>query len=426
MYHGSMQSGGQGVYLANVTRALARLGHDVHVISGPPYPVLDRAVVHHRLATRSFEAMLLDRRAFFHDVSPLSHFDPLNFYEFVSTRFTLTSLMATFSLRALAELTRVEAEGGAFDIVHDNQSLGYGLLGMQRLLGRPVVANVHHPLDVDRRTALAHVASMREKVKRIAWYPWRMQRIVARRLDALISGSNASARLIERLWSLPAGSMRTIYDGVDVDVFRPGYDVDTEPGALVFVGNAEDYNKGVVYALRAMALLPASANAHLYLVGGPAGEQRVAPAEIARLGIGERVTVVGRVREGELVRWYRRAQALVSPSLYEGFGLPAAEAMACGTPVIATSAGALPEVVADGETGVIVPPADERALADAMASLLADPERCRRMGAAGRERVLERFTWEQHARGLEALYDDVLRRGVGARREGGALSASAS
>jgi glycosyltransferase involved in cell wall biosynthesis len=152
----------------------------------------------------------------------------------------------------------------------------------------------------------------------------------------------------------------------------------------------------------------------------------VAPAEIARLGIGDRVTVVGRVGEDELVRWYRRAQALVSPSLYEGFGLPAAEAMACGTPVIATSAGALPEVVADGETGVIVRPADERALADAMASLLAHAERCRVMGTAGRERVIERFTWEQHARGLETLYGDVLRRRAGERATGGALSASAS
>ena len=159
MYHGSMQSGGQGVYLANVTRELLRLGHEVHVISGPPYPVLDRAVTHHRLETHSFQAMMLDRRAFFGVGDPLAHFQPLNFYEFASTRFTLTSVMATFSARALAKLAQVEAQRGAFDIVHDNQSLGYGLLGIQRLLGRPVVANVHHPLDVDMRTGVAYVAS---------------------------------------------------------------------------------------------------------------------------------------------------------------------------------------------------------------------------------------------------------------------------
>ncbi|HZP55975.1 MAG TPA: glycosyltransferase family 4 protein [Dehalococcoidia bacterium] len=426
MYHGSMQSGGQGVYLANVTRELARLGHAVHVVSGPPYPALDPAVTHHRLPTRSFQAMMLARSRFFHGVPAAAHFHPLNFYEFASTRFTLTSVLATFTLRALAELARIERGDGPFDIVHDNQSLGYGLLGIQRLLGRPVVANVHHPLDVDMRTGVAHVPSLREKVRRIAWYPWHMQRIVARRLDALISGSRASARLIERLWALPPDTMRTIHDGVDIDVFAPPAADETEPGTLLFVGNAEDYNKGVVYALRALARLPASLNAHLYLVGGPAGEQRIAPREIARVGIEGRATVVGRVSEAALAGWYRRAQVLVSPSLYEGFGLPAAEAMACGTPVIATDAGALPEVVADGETGIIVPAADVHALAAAMGALLADRERCRRMGGAGRERVLREFTWGRHARGLEALYEETRARRAPAPREGGALSASAS
>lgn len=409
MYHGSMQSGGQGVYLANVTRELARLGHDVHVISGPPYPVLDTAVTHHRIVTHSFQRMMLDRRAFFHGTSPLSHLAPLNFYEFVSTRFTLTSVMATFTIRALARLADIEARTGSFDIVHDNQSLGYGLLGIQRFLNRPVVANVHHPLDVDMRTGIAHVGSVGEKVKRIVWYPWRMQRIVARRLDALISGSNASAGLIERLWSLPPRSIRTIYDGVDLERFPAKRDDESELGSLLFVGNAEDFNKGVVYLLRAVALLPRTASMHLYLVGGPAGDQRVAPAEIARLGIGDRVTIVGRVSDEALAAWYRRAQIVISPSLYEGFGLPAAESMASGTPVIASDAGALPEVVAHGETGLVVPAADEHALADAIGTLLGDRARCRSLGAGGRERVLDRFTWQHHARGLQSLYDDTLR-----------------
>jgi glycosyltransferase involved in cell wall biosynthesis len=291
-----------------------------------------------------------------------------------------------------------------FVALHDYLTMLYGDCIGLACLGRPVVATVHHPLDLDVRNGLRQIASVRARALRIAWYPWTMQRFVARRLDAVVFPSDASAEMTARLWHLPQEKLRTVYNGVDTDIFRPSDEDERCPGALLFVGNAEDYNKGVVYALRAMALLPASANAHLYLVGGPAGEQRVAPAEIARLGIGDRVTVVGRVGEGELVRWYRRAQALVSPSLYEGFGLPAAEAMACGMPVIATSAGALPEVVADGETGVIVRPGDERALAAAMASLLADRERCRAMGAAGRERVVERFTWQRNARELEALY----------------------
>jgi glycosyltransferase involved in cell wall biosynthesis len=182
------------------------------------------------------------------------------------------------------------------------------------------------------------------------------------------------------------------------------------------VGNSEDYNKGVIYLLRAMAQLPQSTRAHLYIVGGPSSAPRVAPAEIARLGIGERVTIVGRVSERELAGWYRRAQILVAPSLYEGFGLPVAEAMASGTAVIASDGGALPEVVAHGETGVVVPAGDAAALADAIARLLDDPDRCREMGAAGHRRVLEMFTWSETALRTESLYRQVL-----ARREADAL-----
>jgi glycosyltransferase involved in cell wall biosynthesis len=415
MYHGSMESGGQGVYLSNVTRELARRGHDVHVISGPPYPVLDPAVVHHRIVTHSFQAMMLDRRAYFRGRPPLSHLAPLNFYEFASTRFTFSSLIAVFSLRALARLRQVERRHGAFDIVHDNQTLSYGTYLTRALAGRPVVANVHHPLDVDVANGLRSVSGLGERVKRIAWYPWHMQHVVARRLDALISGSRASARLVEELWRLPPGLMHPIYDGVDVEAFAPDEREQREPGALLFVGNSEDYNKGVVFAIRALALLPAALGARLYVVGGPSSEPRVAPRESLRNGVGDRVHVIGRVSQAELARWYRRAEVLVSPSLYEGFGLPAAEAMACGTPVIASDGGALPEVVAAGETGEIVPAGDAEALAHAVAALLADPERRREMGAAGRRRVLERFTWAGTAAGTEALYRQVLGRRVADR-----------
>ena len=202
MYHGSMESGGQGVYLANITRELARLGHNIHVISAPPYPELDPAVTHHRLRTHSFQSMLLDRSAYFGGRPPLSHLQPLNFYEFATTRFTFSSLIAVFSMRALVKLLQIEARHGAFDIVHDNQTLSYGTYLTRALLARPVVANVHHPLDVDVANGLREARSVSERVKRIVWYPWHMQHAVARRLDALISGSRASAQLVERLWSL--------------------------------------------------------------------------------------------------------------------------------------------------------------------------------------------------------------------------------
>jgi glycosyltransferase involved in cell wall biosynthesis len=409
MYHGSMQSGGQGVYLANVTRELVHRGHEVHVISGPPYPELDQAVRHHRIETHSFQSMLHDRRAYFGGRPPLAHLHPLNFYEFASTRFTFASLIATFSLRALARLREVEAAHGPFDMVHDNQTLSYGTYLTRALVARPVVANVHHPLDVDVKHGVRAVRSLTGRVQRIAWYPWYMQRAVARGLDALISGSRASATLVEETWRLPPGLMHAIYDGVDIDAFHMPRIDETERGLLLFVGNSEDYNKGVVYAVRALAMLPV-ASARLCIVGGPSGEPRVAPAEARRLGVEDRVTIVGRVSQDELARWYRRAEILVAPSLYEGFGLPAAEAMACGTPVVASDGGALPEVVADGETGRVVPAGDASALAAAIGELLADPKRCAAMGEAGHRRVIDRFTWPQTAERTESLYGEVLAR----------------
>jgi glycosyltransferase involved in cell wall biosynthesis len=408
MYHGSMESGGQGVYLSNVTRELARLGHHVHVISGPPYADLDPAVRHHRIETHSFQSMMADRGRFFGATDPLSHLHPFNFYEFATTRFTFASLLAAFSLRALVRLTEIEAEIGAFDIIHDNQTLSYGVLAMRDLRGRPTVATVHHPLDMDVSNGMRHLRSVQARALRLAWYPWHMQHVVARRLDAIVFPSRASADLTTRLWSLRPERVHAIHNGVNIDVFHPGAGDDVVPGMLLFVGNAEDYNKGVVFLLRAMALLAAGTNAHLYVVGGPSGTPRVAPAEIARLGIADRVTIVGRVAEAELAGWYRRAQIVVSPSLYEGFGLPAAEANASGAPVIATDAGALPEVIADGETGVIVRAGDAAALAEAIDGLLADPARCRALGEAGRARVLERFTWGHHASAAAALYRDVI------------------
>src|SRR5439155_17110743 len=172
------------------------------------------------LGPPSFQSMRLDRQSYFARRDPLSHLHPINFYEFATTRFTFSSLIAVFSLRALHELKRLESRYGAFDVVHDNQTLSYGTLLAKRA-ERIVVANVHHPLDVDVANGLRHVPSLRSKVQRIAWYPWHMQHVVARRLDALISGSRASARLVERLWRLSPGLMHPIYDGVATDVVHP-------------------------------------------------------------------------------------------------------------------------------------------------------------------------------------------------------------
>jgi glycosyltransferase involved in cell wall biosynthesis len=411
MYQGNMYSGGQGVYLHHLTRELVRLGHEVHVIAGRPYPEVVEGVHLHRLKTFSFWSFHDAFEEYRSRTKPWEFFHPLNFYEFVSTRFSLASLFLLFSLRAYVKLRELSRQA-PFDLVHDNQTLAYGILLMKELVadGRslPVVANIHHPLAIDRRNALARARALRHRVGAWLWYPWYMQRFVAQRVDRIITGSENSARSISRVMDLPREHIRVILDGVDTQIFRPLADVEKEPNSLLFVGNSEDLNKGAPYLIEALARLGEQGSFHLTLVDWRKKEHlKVVPPLVRRHGLTAHVTYTGRLSREELVRLYNRSQVLVSPSLYEGFGLPAAEAMACGTAVVATSAGAFPEVVADGLTGILVPPADPDALAEAIRTLLEDPELCRRMGEAGRRRVARRFTWAETARQTVALYEEV-------------------
>ncbi len=405
-----MYSGGQGIYLHYISRELARLGHDVHVIAGVPYPEVSPDVTMHRLKTFNFWSLMASFDEYVRRTHPLIYFHPVNFYEFATSRYTLTTLLNVFSLRAYQALNDLERER-SFDVIHDNQTLGYGTwLIKQR--GRPVVANIHHPLAIDRQNAVAQAKSLAGRVSRLIWYPWLMQRWVAPRLDRIITGSDASAASVCEAFGLPREHVRAIHDGVDTDVFRPLDGVEREPYRVLFVGDSEDRNKGFRYLLGALRLLRGEVPFHLRVVHRPASH--VAPRLVQQAGLHGRVTFMERLPREELVRQYNRAQILVSPSLYEGFGLPAAEAMACGTPVVASTAGALREIVSDGETGLQAPPGEVAPLAEAIRQLLADPERCLTMGAAGVRRVRERFTWQRTAIETVALYQEVLGRAPGA------------
>ena len=406
-----MYSGGQGVYLHYVTRELARMGHDVHVIAGVPYPTVTPEVTIHRLKTFSFWSYLDAFDEYAYRTHPLTFFHPLNFFEFASTRYTLSSLLNIFSLRACHKLNELEREA-PFDVIHDNQTLGYGIWLMKQS-GRPVVANIHHPLAIDRQNEVQQARSLGKLVSRLLWFPWVMQHWVASRVDSIITGSDASADSVMDTFSLPRTHIRVIHDGVEAETFHPLEEISPEPESVLFVGNTEDKNKGLRFLLEALRLLRGETPFHLTVVHRPGSHE--APRLVRELGLHGKVTFLEQLSTDELVRVYNRAQLLVSPSLYEGFGLPAAEAQACGTPVIATSAGALPEIVEDGVSGVIVPPGDSAALASAISKLIQDPERCLEMGEAGARRIRERFSWRRTAEETLELYEEVLSRSGAAR-----------
>ncbi|MDT7545288.1 MAG: hypothetical protein QOE99_1398 [Actinomycetota bacterium] len=395
-YRSKPHCGGQGVYVRHLSRELVALGHEVEVISGPPYPDLDPGV-----ALTQVPSLDLYREPDPFRVPHVREFrSAIDVLEFALMATAAFPEPLTFSLRA-ARLLR--ARSVRPDVVHDNQSLGYGLLSLQRH-GFPVVATVHHPITVDRRHDLAAARGIRKQVSTRRWYSFlQMQAKVVRALPALLTVSTSSYDDIVRDFEVEPARLTVVPVGVETDVFVPPT-APRVPGRIVATTSADVPMKGLVPLLEAVAKLRTERDVELVVVGKPK-EGGTANATIARLGIEDAVRFVNGVAESELVTLFGSAQVAVVPSLYEGFSLPAVEAMACATPLVATTAGALPEVVGpDGVTALHVPPGDPEALAAAIARVLDDDVLAARLGAAGRQRVLDRFTWRAVAEQTVAWY----------------------
>ncbi len=400
-YRGNPFCGGQGIYLTYLANELVKLGHEVHIIVGPPFPLfLNGSIVHQIENLNLFgkKDNFLPFPKFF------KIFSPLHFYEFVSSRFGVFPEIKAFSFRAFFKLREL-VKSHRFDILHDNQCLGYGML-LWKTLGIPVVSTIHHPLSIDRAAWFESPSSLKQKVKRVLYYPLVMQGIVSNRLDGIITVSRDSARAITEAFGVPPEKIRVVYNGLDSNKFAPIPGLPKKPSNLIFVGNSEDRKKGLLYLLQALLYLPEEVT--LTVVDGGAPQRSFAPLLTGKYGIDHRVHFTGKIGPGELVQRYCSAEIAVVPSLYEGFGFPAAEAMACELPVVACTAGALPEVVGDDGAGILVPPRDARALAQAIKRLLKDPERRQQMGHAARRRVLDLFTWENAARQMVDVYREVI------------------
>ncbi len=389
-YRGNMQCGGQGIYLWFLARELARQGHSVDVLVGPPYPdpmpfAGDVIQVPNEMYWAKW--FLHDWAAFVPPEEPARALRPLNFYELAASRMGFLPEPFAFSVRALHGLAGRLRAGHRYDLVHDVQCLGYGLLPMQAM-GLPVVTTVHHPLTVDRRASFQRDETFTDAIGSMQFYPIGMQAFVARRLDRVFTSSDASAAMIRRDFGVRPERLVNVQNGLDTELFSPDASVSREERTLLCVGRASDPNKGIRTLVEALART--DENTRLILVDSPQSDAKKWAVEH---GCGDRLHLAGRVSDEELIRLYRSATLVVVPSRYEGFGLPAAEAMACGTPVVSTDAGALREVMATGGGGETVPKDDPDAMAAAIQRLLDAPERRAALGAQARDRVVAAYAW---------------------------------
>jgi glycosyltransferase involved in cell wall biosynthesis len=409
-YRSKPHSGGQGVYVRHLSRELSALGHHVEVFSGQPYPELDDGPILRKVPSLDL----------YRDDDPFRTPRPSEIRDWSDA--LETAMMwggafpepLTFSIRALRAL---RARPGEFDIVHDNQGLGYGMLGVPRL-GLPLVTSIHHPITVDKRLDLAGRGWL-ETLSRRRWYGFvRMQGRVARRAGPLITVSESSKHDICRDFGVKQESVHIVPLGVDTRRFQPR-EAPRVPGRIVAVASSDHPLKGLPTLLRAVAKLTTERDAQLVVVGSPSEETRRLAAQLSLTPVdppqgtdlpkprGSReVTFTSGLPDDEYAALLASAEIAVVPSMYEGFSLPAVEHMASGTPLIATKAGALPEVT--GDAALSVKPGDPEDLAAALRRLLDSPEERAALSRKGSNRVRQRFAWPAVATATAALYRNVI------------------
>jgi glycosyltransferase involved in cell wall biosynthesis len=403
-YKGNPYCGGQGVYVRHLSRELAALGHSVEVIGAQPYPVLD--ALGDGVTLTELPSLDLYRQPDpFRTPKREEYRDWIDLLE-VATMWTGGfPEPLTFSLRARRHLAGRRAD---FDVVHDNQTLGYGLLG----LPLPLVTTVHHPITVDRRLDLAAAPDWKRRASIRRWYGFtRMQKRVAGRLPSVLTVSGSSSAEITADLGVRPERIHTVPIGADTRLFSPDPAVAEVPGRIVTTSSADVPLKGLVFLVEALAKVRVQhPDAHLVVVGNRPQSGPVAEA-IEAFGLEGAVDFVKGISDEALVDLIRSAEVACVPSLYEGFSLPAAEAMATGTALVATTGGAVPEVAGpDGETCLAVPPGDAGALAATLDLALGDPALRRRLASAGRARVLTHFTWTRAAAATAEHYREAIAR----------------
>ena len=398
VYRGNPHCGGQGVYSRHLTRELTELGHSVTMFAGQPWPVADAPVVLEEVGGLDlyrrenpfrvpwpYEFRTLDDLAEFGIMCTAGFPEPY-----------------AFSRRVYKALRNRRAD---FDLVHDNQCLGTGLLGLIRD-GFPFVNTLHHPITVDRDLDLAAASGPMRRATLRRWYGFLgMQMRVARQVPRHITVSENSKKDIVAQMGVDIDTLHVVPVGVDQQRFRPLAHVARVPGRLMTTASADVPLKGLTYLIEALAKIRTEReDAHLVVIGRPRHKSAV-PAQLERLGLTDAVEFVSGVTDERIVELYAEAEIAVVPSLYEGFSLPAIEAMACGVPLVTTTGGALPEVVGpSGDTAMTVPTGDAGALAHQIVETMNNPEQRARLGEGGRRRVLDRFTWRKTAEGSAEQY----------------------
>lgn len=398
-YRSHPHVGGQGIYLHYLSKAFVELGHSVDVISGPPYPELDARVTLIKLPSLDLYAHKNPHWA----LRPKHLLSLADFSEWWSKLSGSFGEPYSFGRRLVRYFKKHKPH---YDIIHDNQSLCYGLLQLQAR-GEQVIATVHHPITRDRELAIAAATTKGQRWLINRWYNFlTMQEKVVQQLNHIITVSQQSQQDIAQAFGRPVEKITVITNGIDTKIFKPLPGIARKNWQLITTASSDQPLKGLSVLLNAMAQLRTEFPLLHLLVIGKLKPNGITEKELHGLQLSSCVEFKTGISTEQLVREYAEATLAIVPSLYEGFGLPAGEALACGIPLICSDGGALPEVV--GNAALMVKAGDVAELVTALRTLLNDETRCKQLSIAGREHSLQHLSWQVVGEQLSDYYRQLL------------------
>lgn len=393
-YRSKPFSGGQGIYVKYLSKALHDLGHEIDVFSGPPYPDLDPKIKLVKIPSLG----LYEKKSKFYDVNPMKLLNPINLFEWLSVNSGGFPEPYTFGKRIKKILKQNLNE---YDVIHDNQSLAYELLFFQKK--KPLVTTIHHPISLDLAYQLQSTNDIFLKLLMRRWHSFLvMQKFVAKRLKKIVAPSYSSMDDIKDEFRVDKNKMERVMNGIDLNVFYPDSKIQKIPFKLVTVASADVPLKGLDYLLKALSdLAEVYSDISLSIIGE---QKKGGHTErlIKKLNLEKRVNFFSNLTQEDLRKTYCEAELAIIPSLYEGFGFAAIEAMACGVPLISSSGGALPEVIKD--TGIIIPPKNVKEIYNSVDFLLSSPKSAKELAEKGLQRANSKFSWTAIAKQLEKVY----------------------
>ena len=397
-YRSHPYSGGQGIYVRHLSKALQRLGHEVTVLSGPPYPQLDAEIELEKIP--SLDLFGSEDRIKEFKFSLL--FSPLDLYEWISVMTGGFPEPYTFGRRVLRHLKASERE---FDVILDNQSLCYSLLDIQKLY--PLAVTIHHPITKDHRLEIENASNWKERLSSRRWHNFLpMQKKVSPKLNKIICVSGPSKQDVVEEFLVNPENVEVILNGIDIDTFKPGSDSKVVENRIVTTASADIPLKGLRFLINALPrVLKDFPETHLMVIGKSPNESKIRKL-IDDLHLNEKISFKSNLSEEEIVDIYHTSQIAVIPSLYEGFGFGAGEAMACGTPLISTDSGGLKDVI--GDSAIKIASGSIEEIENKIISLFQDPEKREQLSLKGRNRMEELFDWKIAALNYVKVFEETV------------------